>query len=78
MYMQLKNQKYRQTAIKTNVSESTLKENVKLFDLLLVSFSTKLFRLFENKMGSIIKSMLQKKFLYFIFTSGIFKNIYCV
>lgn len=45
MYMQLKNQKYMHTAIKTNVSDSMLKENVKSFDLLLVSFSRKLFRL---------------------------------
>lgn len=38
MYIQLKNQKYMHTAIKTNVSESTLKENVKSFDLLLFLF----------------------------------------
>lgn len=67
------------TAIKTNVSESILKENVKSFGLSLVSFSRKLLRLcLKIKWGLIIKSMLQKKLLYFIFTSGIFKNIYCI
>lgn len=53
-----------------------LKENGQSSDLLLVYFFINLFRLylFENKIGPIIKSVLQIKSLYFIFTPGYLKR----